>query len=102
MEKVPEYKLKKMFFPRHCSRQDFFELFSTVCFHVFVQACNSDQYVAVPREDMARMLKQKGQSNTPAYMETHSVMWDVVYFYCAEQNTRGRVFMPALQLLMCL
>ncbi|KAM7393044.1 hypothetical protein PAMA_007930 [Pampus argenteus] len=24
------------------------------------QACNSDQYVAVPREDMARMLKQKG------------------------------------------
>nr|XP_019937305.1 PREDICTED: exonuclease mut-7 homolog [Paralichthys olivaceus] len=24
------------------------------------QACNSDQYVAVPREDMVRMLKQKG------------------------------------------
>lgn len=29
----------------------------------FVQACNSDQYVAVPRKDMARMLQQKGQSN---------------------------------------
>ncbi|GLD55207.1 exonuclease mut-7 homolog isoform X2 [Lates japonicus] len=32
------------------------------------QACNSDQYVAVPREDMDRMLKQKGflqdQDNT--------------------------------------
>ncbi|XP_040012664.1 exonuclease mut-7 homolog isoform X2 [Xiphias gladius] len=32
------------------------------------QACNSDQYVAVPREDMVRMLKQKGflqdQDNT--------------------------------------
>ncbi|KAG7223895.1 hypothetical protein INR49_015151 [Caranx melampygus] len=24
------------------------------------RACNSDQYVAVPREDMVRMLKQKG------------------------------------------
>uniref|UniRef100_A0A3Q4BZM5 3'-5' exonuclease domain-containing protein n=1 Tax=Mola mola TaxID=94237 RepID=A0A3Q4BZM5_MOLML len=27
------------------------------------QACNSDQYVAVPRKDMAWMLQQKGQSN---------------------------------------
>lgn len=35
---------------------------------MFVQACNSDQYVAVPREDMIRMLKQKGQPNTSIYI----------------------------------
>lgn len=26
-----------------------------------VQACNSDQYVAVPRRDMVRLLQQRGQ-----------------------------------------
>lgn len=35
----------------------------TECCFVFVQACNSDQYMAVPRKDMMRMLKQKGQSS---------------------------------------
>ncbi|XP_026195532.1 exonuclease mut-7 homolog isoform X2 [Anabas testudineus] len=38
------------------------------------QACNSDQYVAVPREDMIRMLKQKGflqdQENTDPTLHT--------------------------------
>lgn len=31
---------------------------------LFLQACNSDQYVAVPRDDMVRMLKKKGLSNS--------------------------------------
>ncbi|XP_008298904.1 exonuclease mut-7 homolog [Stegastes partitus] len=39
------------------------------------QACNSDQYVAVPREDMVRMLKQKGyleeQNSDQTLQESH-------------------------------
>lgn len=31
---------------------------------LFLQACNSDQYVAVPRDDMVGMLKKKGLSNS--------------------------------------
>ena len=43
------------------------------CFYLFFQACNSDQYAAVPRKDMVRMLKQKGQSN-------HTASWEKGHF----------------------
>ncbi|KAF3848937.1 hypothetical protein F7725_015434 [Dissostichus mawsoni] len=36
------------------------------------EACNSDQYAAVPRKDMVRMLKQKGQNNLPGFLQDDS------------------------------